>query len=128
MENSNQNSLSSEENTLRYQKGISKVLCNIGHGFCCVYFVIGSAYFYLRYAPRIYESTAKIKILDENEGLELPTAGYCFNRSNINLGNEIEILTSYIILEKVVKRLNLTSEIYEIGRIQTLSVTSTFLF
>ena len=67
-------------------------------------------------------STAKIKILDENEGLELPTAGICFNRSNINLGNEIEILTSYIILEKVVKRLNLNIEIYEDRKNSQLSV------
>ena len=87
--------------------------------FLLCLFCIGSAYFYLKYAPRIYESTAKIKVLDEKEGLELPTAGIFLNRSNINLENEIEILGSYIILEKVVKRLKLNIEIYEVGRIQT---------
>ncbi|MBT8375654.1 MAG: hypothetical protein KJO22_02175, partial [Bacteroidia bacterium] len=78
-----------------------------------------SAYFYLRYAPRIFESTAKIKILDESEGLELPTSAFIFNRSNINLENETQILTSYIILEQVVKDLQLNTSFYEVGTIQT---------
>ncbi|WP_412984126.1 GumC family protein [Pontimicrobium sp. IMCC45349] len=78
-----------------------------------------SSYFYLKYASRIYQSTAKVKILDENDGLELPTSAFVFKRSNINLENEIEILTSYRILEKVVRQLDLTSTFYEEGRIQT---------
>ncbi|MBO3115793.1 polysaccharide biosynthesis tyrosine autokinase [Winogradskyella sp. DF17] len=78
-----------------------------------------AAYSYLRYAPRIYETTAKVKILDESEGLELPTSAFVFKRTNINLENEIEILTSYIILERVVRQLNLTTKFYEEGTIQT---------
>ena len=41
-----------------------------------------SAYIYLRYAPRIFETYSKIKVLDESEGLELPTSAFVFNRSN----------------------------------------------
>jgi len=120
MENSNQNTLFlQEENSLDIKKELARYVQYWPWFLLCLFLVIGSAYFYLRYAPRIYESTAKIKILDENEGLELPTAGIFLNRSKINLGNETEILTSYIILEKVVKRLKLNIEIYEIGRIQT---------
>ena len=66
--------------------------------------------------------TAKIKILDEEGGLELPTAGFVFNRSNINLENEIRDTKILCILEKVVKHLNLTSQFYEIGRIQTSQI------
>ena len=47
-----------------------------------------SAFMYLRYAPRVYESYSKIKILDKSDGLELPTASFIFKRSNINLENE----------------------------------------
>lgn len=120
MDNSNQNSFfSQEEDTLDLKKELARYVQYWPWFLLCLFLVIGSAYFYLRYAPRIYESTAKIKILDENEGLELPTAGIFLNRSKINLGNEKEILTSYIILEKVVKRLKLNTEIYEVGRIQT---------
>ncbi|WP_338732849.1 GumC family protein [Mangrovimonas cancribranchiae] len=77
------------------------------------------AIFYLRYTPNVYQTQAKVKILDESEGLELPTTGFIFNRSNINLENEIEIMTSYLILEKVVKDLGLNTAFYEEGNIKT---------
>ncbi|TXE18853.1 polysaccharide biosynthesis tyrosine autokinase [Psychroserpens burtonensis] len=80
------------------------------------------AYIYLRYAPRIYQTTAKMKILDESDGLELPTSAFVFKRTNINLENEIEILTSYLILEKVAKELKLNSRFYEEGTIQTTQI------
>ena len=120
MENSNQNLFfGQEEDTLNIRQELHRFVQYWPWFLLCLFIALGSAYFYLRYAPRIYNSNAKIKVLDKNEGLELPTAGFVFNRSNINLGNEIEILTSYIILEKVVKRLNLTTEIYETGSIGT---------
>ncbi|WP_431137261.1 GumC family protein [Psychroserpens mesophilus] len=81
-----------------------------------------SAYIYIRYAPRVYETVAKIKVLDESDGLELPTSAFIFKRSNINLENEIEILNSYIILEEVVKSLNLNTQFYEEGTIQTTQI------
>ncbi|WP_422107364.1 GumC family protein [Winogradskyella sp.] len=81
-----------------------------------------SAYAYSRYSPRIYETYSKIKILDESEGLELPTSAFIFKRSNINLENEIEILTSYLIMNRVVRTLNLNTSFYEEGTIQTSQV------
>ncbi|WP_052172512.1 GumC family protein [Psychroserpens jangbogonensis] len=81
-----------------------------------------SAYIYIRYAPRIYQTTAKIKVLDESDGLALPTAAFIFKRSNINLANEIEILNSYVILEKVAKELKLNTLFFEEGTIQTLQI------
>ena len=81
-----------------------------------------SAYTYLRYASNVYQTTAKIKILDESEGLELPTSAFIFKRTNINLENEIEILTSYLIVERVVRALNLNTKFYEEGTIQTSTI------
>ncbi|MGB5418848.1 GumC family protein [Algibacter sp.] len=78
-----------------------------------------ACYFYLRYAPKIYQTSTKIKILNEGKGLELPSSAFVFNRTNINLENEIEILTSYRILEQVASDLNLTSIFLEEGKIQT---------
>ncbi len=77
------------------------------------------AYIYLRYTPKVYNSTAKIKILDKAKGLEMPSSAFIFNRSNINLENEIEILKSYRIVEQVVRRLNLTMQFYEEGTVLT---------
>ncbi len=81
-----------------------------------------SAYLYLRYTPRIYQSTAKIKVLDESDGLELPTAALVFKRSNINLENEIEILGSYLIMSRVVEQLRLNTTFYGVGTLQTTQI------
>ncbi|MEY8847871.1 GumC family protein [Psychroserpens sp. XS_ASV72] len=81
-----------------------------------------SAYIYIRYAPRIYATYAKIKILDESEGLELPTSAFIFKRSNINLENEIEILKSYRILEEVARQQKLNTLFFEEGTIQTARI------
>ena len=111
-----------EEDLLDLKKVLSRYLQYWPWFLLSMLITMGSAYFYLRYAPRIYQSVSKIKVLDEDQGLELPTAGIFLNRSNINLENETEILTSYIMLEKVVKRLNLNTEVYEVGRIQTSQI------
>ncbi len=93
-----------------------------------VWFVIGvvlamtTAFIYLRYTPSIYNSYAKIQVLNKQKGLELPSSGFVFNRSSINLENEIEILKSYRIIEQVVINLNLTSEYYEEGNVRTAEI------
>jgi len=92
----------------------------IGMLFLCLV----SGYFFIRYSPKVFETKAKIKILDEGKGLELPTSAFIFNRSKINLENETEIISSYRILEKVAAELNLTSSFYEVGNIQTTQVAS----
>ena len=92
------------------------------------WFVLGAvlaytaAWIYLRYTPKVYSSTAKIKMLNKTKGLELPSAAFVFNRSNINLENEIEILKSSRIIEQVVKNLDLTMRFYEEGNILTTEI------
>ena len=51
-------------------------------------------------------------MLDEKDGLEVPTEAFVFKRSQINLENESEIMKSYQILEQVVRDLNLTNKFY----------------
>ena len=80
------------------------------------------AYMYLRYTPQIYETSAKMKVLDESEGLELPSAGFLLNRSSINLENESEILKSYLILEQVTRNLKLNTTFYVEGTVQTSQI------
>jgi capsular exopolysaccharide synthesis family protein len=90
------------------------------------WFVLGlavaltAALLYLRYTPKVYSSEAKISILDKNKGLELPSA--MFQSSNIKLENEIEILKSYPIIEKVVKNQDLTMRFYEDGNVLTTEI------
>ncbi|MGK0324286.1 MAG: capsular exopolysaccharide synthesis family protein, partial [Psychroserpens sp.] len=83
---------------------------------------LGSAYVYLRFTPRIYQTSSKMKILDESEGLELPSSAFVFKRVNINLENEIEILKSFLLLEKVAKKLQLNTRFFQEGTIQTTQI------
>ncbi len=78
------------------------------------------SFFYLRYSHNIYKTSAKIKILDKKEAsLELPSASDLFSNNKINLENEIELLSSYTILSKVVEKENLTTSFYTIGNIKS---------
>ena len=63
-----------------------------------------SALIYIRYATYQFISTAKIEIMDEDKSSEmaLPTAMTIFNRSMINLDNEIGRLSSQNINKRVV--------------------------
>ena len=78
-------------------------------------------YAYMRYAPIIYQSVAKIKIIDESKELNVvPDAlAMMTGNSNINLQNEEEVLRSYRLLRQVVTELDLDVSYYEVGRIKT---------
>ena len=82
-------------------------------------FFVTASFLYLRYTPKTYSTSAKIKILDEGGGLELPTTALIINRSNINLQNETVLLTSFRILENVVDELNLTTIFTEMGSVKS---------
>ena len=68
---------------------------------------IALTYVYLKYANYKYQSYSKIEIIDKSQDSEmaLPTAMTIFNRSMINLDNEIGVLKSFSLHRKVVKKL-----------------------
>lgn len=70
------------------------------------------AYFYLRYTPNTYQTSSKIKILDNStSSFKMPSDGISlFGRPKVNLENEIEVIQSYRILKQVVSDLNLTTK------------------
>lgn len=80
------------------------------------------AFVYLRYTPRVYFTSAKIQVLNKSKGIELPSSAFIFNRSTINLENEIEILKSLRISERVVQNLDLTMSFYEVGNVRTSEI------
>ena len=72
----------------------------------------------MRYSQKIYSSNAKIQIIDKKESsLEQLSVSELFSKSKINLENEIEILKSTPIIEKVIKNLNLQVSVIAIGNI-----------
>ena len=81
------------------------------------------SFFYLRYSHTIYSTSAKIKILDKKEAsLELPSASDLFTNNKINLENEIELLSSYTILNEVIEKQNLNTNFYSVGSIMTTRI------
>ena len=89
------------------------------------WFVVGAvlsffvAYTYLRYTPNIYQTTAKIKVLDNSKGaMKLPSdITSLFSNSKVNIENEIEVIKSYRLMELVALNLNLNTSYYSEGNI-----------
>ncbi|SHJ16299.1 capsular exopolysaccharide family [Mesonia phycicola] len=75
------------------------------------------AYIYLRYSTPIYNTSAKIKILKDDEGgidlSGLSKSTTLFNYSKLNLENEIEVLKSRRLINKVISTLDLTTTYYK---------------
>lgn len=84
---------------------------------------------YLRYTTDIYQTTAEIKILDANEGgldlSGLQGGGPLWDMSDVNLQNEIQIITSRRLLAKVVDELDLNTRYYSTGQIKSVEVWKT---
>ena len=80
-----------------------------------------AAFLILRYSTNIYLTTAKIEILDKAQDSEmsLPTSMTIFNRSMINLENEIGAMTSYNLHQNTVKSLNSNVRYFTIGNVKT---------
>lgn len=73
---------------------------------------------YLRYADVIYKTEAKVKLLTdkENSNFSLDVTKL-FNKSNINLENEVALFKSVHLSEQVVKNLKLNVEYYFNGSV-----------
>jgi capsular exopolysaccharide synthesis family protein len=85
---------------------------------------IGLGVAYMRYAPITYQTTAKIKIVDESQEVDIASSALSLlgGGSKINLENEIEILKSYRILSQVVNELNLDVAHYVVGNVKTTQI------
>jgi len=89
------------------------------------WFVVGAvlsffvAYTYLRYTPNVYQTTAKIKVLDNSKGaMKLPSdITSLFSNSKVNIDNEIEVIKSHRLMELVALNLNLNTAYYSEGNI-----------
>ena len=81
---------------------------------------------YLRYTTDIYQTTSEIKILDANEGgldlSGLQGGGPLWDISDVNLQNEIQIITSRRLLSKVVDELELNTRYYSTGQIKSVEI------
>lgn len=82
------------------------------------------AFFYLRYAPVVFESVAKIKILDDSKQLNISVDPLSIlnGNSKINMDNEIEVIESYRILSQVVGEMDLDVTYSVVGTLKTTEI------
>ena len=80
--------------------------------------LVGS-YLYLKTADRIYQASAQLQIKKgENDASSFLTGGIdVFGFNQVNVENDIAVLTSRHILNQVVARLDLQTSIYSVGRV-----------
>jgi tyrosine-protein kinase Etk/Wzc len=88
----------------------------------CTVISLAIAFIYLRYATYEYQTTASIKIKSETNAAQLPEISALQNYAMLttdrsNVDDEIEVLKSRRLIEKVVKGLKLNIEYYVKGRI-----------
>lgn len=75
---------------------------------------------YLRYADVIYKTDAKVKLLTDKENSSFSLdVSKLFNKSNINLENEVALFKSVHLSEQVVNKLKLNVEYYYNGSVTT---------
>ncbi len=83
------------------------------------------AFIYLRYSKTIYSTNSKIKILKEQEGIDLSGlqgGSPLIDMSKVNLENEIQILKSRRLSKKIIKTLNLETQFYKTGTIKDFEI------
>lgn len=88
----------------------------VGVGLC-----LAIAFTYLRYSKDIYQTSAKIKILDNSQGgMKLPSdITSLFSNKKVNLDNEIEVIKSQRLLERVAVALDLNTTYYSEGNVKS---------
>ncbi len=80
---------------------------------------LSSAYLYLRFADYYFESKAKIQIIDEEGAMDIGLPSMALlSKSNVNLDNEIGILSSYMIHKKVVNQLKSNVQYFSMGSVK----------
>jgi capsular exopolysaccharide synthesis family protein len=120
MNNNSENSSNQQEVNLNIKKEINYYLFFWPWFLFTILASLFCSYLYLRYSPSIYNSDAQVQITKSDASNSFLTSQVTsLFGSRINVENDISVITSNLILSKVVKKLNLQTSIIEVGRIKT---------
>ena len=112
------NDLNDEKNSFNFVNEFFKYFFYWKYFLLSFIICLSIAYLINRYTPKVYNTSAKIQILDKKQNnLEMPSAEDLFKASKINLENEIVVIKSSSILEKVIKNLQLNLFVEEVGEV-----------
>jgi capsular exopolysaccharide synthesis family protein len=109
-----------DENPVQIKQLIGKYLAYwpffLGSVLVCLF----TAAIYLRYADVVYNTEAKVKLLSDKESSNFSLdVSKLFNKSNVNLENEIALFKSARLAEQVVRNLKLNVNYYFNGSVST---------
>jgi capsular exopolysaccharide synthesis family protein len=121
-DNINNQSYLQEEESIDIKKEAGYYLFFWPYFLAGVVIAIVSAFLYLKTADRIYTSSAQLQIKKPAEdAASFLTGGMeFFGFDQVNVENDIAVLTSQHILSQVVTRLDLQTKIYTVGRVNAL--------
>ena len=121
-ENITNNYNTQEEDALDIKKEAGYYLFFWPYFIAGVIIAITSAFLYLKTADRIYTSSAQLQIKKPAEdAASFLTGGMeFFGFDQVNVENDIAVLTSQHILSQVVSRLDLQTKIYTVGRVNAV--------
>jgi tyrosine-protein kinase Etk/Wzc len=123
------NAHTSNEETLDLREVVRTYLYHWKWFLLAVVIALSAAFLYLRYTPKTYNVGATILIDDEKSGgmttemSAFQDLGFLGN-SGTSIENEIGVLTSRSLMERVVKELELFVSYYQEGRVQTSEIFS----
>ena len=114
----NQNYLQ-EEDSIDIKKEAGYYLFFWPYFIAAIIIAMSCAFLYLKTADRIYTSSAQLQIKKGSEdAASFLTGGMeFFGFDQVNVENDIAVLTSQHILSQVVTRLDLQTKIYNVGRV-----------
>jgi capsular exopolysaccharide synthesis family protein len=102
-----------DENSVKLKQMVSKYLGYWPWFLVTIIIALFIVFTYLRYTDVVYKSEAKVKLLVDKESSNFTLdVTKLFNKSNINLENEIALFKSVHLSEQVVKNLKLNVEYY----------------
>ncbi|WP_308990360.1 polysaccharide biosynthesis tyrosine autokinase [Mariniflexile litorale] len=123
MNNKSQLDLNSKEEYFDLKERLSKFIIFWPWFLISVLITTIGAYLYLSFTAPVFNTQAKVKILDNKEAPEFSLdVNKLFNKSSINVENEIALLKSYRLLEQVIKKMNLNIAYYDSNTLATKQI------
>ena len=120
LNNSFENIPNQEEVGFNIKKEISYYLFFWPWFLLTVIMAFVASFLYLRYTPNVYMSSAQVQITKSDASSSFLTTEITSLFGNrVNVENDISVITSPHILNKVVQRLNLQTSVTQIGRIRS---------
>jgi len=112
-----------KEESINYKEIIGKYLPYWPWFILSVLLAYGAASLFLRYTPVIYKTEAKVKMLEgkekSNVSLDISTL---LNKGSVNLENDIALLKSFNLSQKVVRNLDLNVNYFSLGKISNKQI------